>query len=114
MAESRTGKRFPIKLPITIRDVKSSRRHRALTKDLSAAGVSIQGGAPLRVGSRIEFEIKLPGKVIGVARDVELLCRGRVVRSDPGSARRKGKKKKGRAKSGLACVIDQYRFIRRK
>ncbi len=113
MSESRTGKRFPIKLPITIRDVKSSRRHRALTKDLSAAGVAIQGGAPLRVGSRIEFEIKLPGKVIGIGRDVELLCRGRVVRSEAGPAKGKSKKKK-KAKSGLACVIDQYKFIRRK
>lgn len=112
MSESRTGKRFPIKLPITIRDVKTSRRHRALTKDLSAAGVAIQGGAPLRVGSRIEFEIKLPGKVIGIGRDVELLCRGRVVRSEA-AAKGKGKKK-GKAQSGLACVIDQYKFIRRK
>ena len=48
----------------------------------------------------------IQGKVVGTDHDVSIHCKGRVVRSEE-------KTKKG-SKRGLACVIDQYKFVRKK
>ncbi len=110
MAEARTGKRFPLQLPITIREGKSSTKHKGTTSNLSAAGVFIRADASLRVGSTVEFDITLPPEVTGTSKPVEIRCRGRVVRAEgkPGAGKKKAEKK-----GGLACVIDHYKFIRK-
>ncbi len=109
MSEARrTGKRFPLSLPITIRSKRSSKNENALTRNVSAAGVYIQANANLEVGATIEFDITLPPEVVGSTKSVDIHCKGRVVRLDGEKA--KGKK----AKSGVACVIDHYKFVRKK
>jgi hypothetical protein len=112
--EARTGKRFPLELPIKIhgKGVEDS----ATTGNMSAAGVYIMADLDLAIGSNIEFDITLPAKVLGTPGDVEVHCTGRVVRKDASAAAagansNSGKKKK--SKSGVACVIDQYKFIRK-
>lgn len=113
MSEVRTGKRFPLQLPITIELPKSAKRLKGTTSNVSAAGVYIRSDGQFEVGSRVEFDITLPAEVIGTQRNVEIRCRGRVVRAE-GAADGKAKSKNARkAGSGLACVIDHYRFIRR-
>ena len=109
MSEARTGKRFPLELPIRIRQ-KGAAEDRGTTADMSAAGVYIQANTDLPVGSPIEFDITLPAKVLGTAKDVEVHCTGRVVRKEANGKTAKGKK----SKNGVACVIDQYKFIRSK
>ncbi len=105
VADSRSGKRFSLQLPIRIQQANSRRGHRAVTHDLSAAGVFITANLPFREGAKVKFEITVPGSVIGALRNVELKCAGRVVRVD---SARKGKHR------GVACVIDRYRFVRRR
>ncbi len=118
MADSRGGKRFPLTLPITLHDGKSQRRLAARTMDLSAAGAYISASPDLEVGTPVEFAITIPSSMVGSRKDVEIQCRGRVVRRD--AAPRKGRKpagkagkKSGRKKSGLAVVIDHYKFTRK-
>lgn len=107
MSELRTGKRFPLSLPITIKGKKFSRLKAAKTSDVSAAGVYIEAEADLEVGTRIEFDISLPAAVAGTETDVEIVCKGRVVRiNNTGRAKQR--------KAGVACVIDQYKFVRKK
>ena len=117
MADSRGGKRFPLALPITIQDAKSSRRLASKTLDLSAAGAYISGSPDLEVGSHVEFAITVPASMVGSRKDVEIQCRGRVVRRDgPRKARKasgRSGKKSGRGKSGLAVVIEHYKFTRK-
>jgi len=108
MPEARTGKRFPLELPIRIRQKKAAATNAGTTADVSSAGVYIQANTDLAVGSSIEFDITLPAKVLGTPSDVEVHCTGRVVRRE--SDERNGK---GRKKNGVACVIDQYKFIRK-
>ena len=103
----RTGKRFPLELPITIIE-KGRNKSAGTTANVSAAGVYIESQAEIEVGAPIEFDITLPGKVVGTDHDVEIHCKGRVVRSED-----KPKKKSSR-KHGVACVIDQYKFVRKK
>jgi PilZ domain len=109
MSEARTGKRFPLELPIRIRMKQAAGIKDGTTANVSAAGVYIHANTDLAVGSPIEFDITLPAKVLGTPADVEVHCSGRVVRNEPGSQSIKGKKKK----NGVACVIDQYKFIRK-
>lgn len=107
MTDSRTGKRFPLALPITIRPKKTGKGASGTTANVSAAGVFIQASANLEIGAMIEFDITLPGKIVGTRENVEISCKGRVVRMEAGKGKKKGK-------SGIGCVIDHYKFIRGK
>jgi hypothetical protein len=104
VSEARTGKRFPLELPIKIHKEGASNDSNGTTGDLSAAGVYIRADASLDVGSPVEFEITLPPDVTGGQENVVIQCKGRVVRTDPSGSSADGK--------GVACVIDSYEFVR--
>jgi PilZ domain len=93
--------RFPIKLPVSVKS-KGGERH-AETENISANGVLFQVvDAEMPVGSMVDFTISLPADIVGSTTDVQLDCRGRVVRSFEEGGRR-----------GVGVVIDEYRFERR-
>jgi len=102
--EARTGKRFPIELPIKIHKGESGADTKGVTGNLSAAGVYIRADAAMDVGSPVEFEITLPPEMTGGQENVTIQCKGRVVRADE-----TGQGGEGR---GVACVIDSYEFTR--
>ena len=108
MSEARTGKRFPLQLPIKIhREDAAGDASIGMTGNLSAAGVYIRADAALEVGSPVEFEITLPPEVTGGKEEVVIQCRGRVVRTDePNASAAPGDNR------GVACVIDSYEFVR--
>ena len=58
--------------------------------------------ADVPIGSAVDFTISLPADVVGAEVDVQVDCRGRVVRSFEDGGRR-----------GVGVVIDEYRFERR-
>ncbi len=105
VADARTGKRFPLELPIKIQNSEQGGQLAAMTGNLSAAGVYIKAGAGLEVGSNVEFEITLPPEVTGAKENVVVQCRGRVVRTDEPAG-------SGEESRGVACVIDSYDFVR--
>jgi len=113
--EARTGKRFPLELPIKIHGKGGD--DSATTGNMSAAGVYIMADLDLAIGSNIEFDITLPANVLGTPGDVEVHCTGRVVRKDEGAAAAaapaNSNSNKRKKKNGVACVIDQYKFIRK-
>ena len=103
MTEARTGKRFPLHLPIKIHKEDSATKTSGVTGDLSAAGVYIRADASLEVGSPVEFEITLPPEVTGGKEDVTIQCRGRVVRTDEPEGSGTSGDSRGRA---LICVFS--------
>jgi hypothetical protein len=105
VSDARTGKRFPLELPIKIHKEAESGEHSGVTGNRSAAGVYIRADASLEIGSNVEFEITLPPEVTGAKENVVVQCRGRVVRTDEPSANA------GESR-GVACVIDSYDFVR--
>jgi hypothetical protein len=119
LSDARTGKRFPLTLPITFKPKESAKKLAATTSNVSAAGVYIQADAKLEVGSKIEFDIVLPAKVVGTDCDVEIVCKGRVVRTEnskrtkTAKTSKKNSSKSNLKRSGIACVIDHYKFVRR-
>lgn len=100
MSEARTGKRFPLELPIKIQGMDKG----SITGNMSAAGVYIRGNPALEIGSNVEFEIALPAELTGGSEHVVVQCKGRVVRKDAGSGE----------SHGVACVIDSYDFVRQR
>jgi PilZ domain len=101
--EARTGKRFPLELPIKIHKGETGDA-KGVTGNLSAAGVYIRADAAMEIGSPVEFEITLPPEMTGGQENVTIQCKGRVVRADE-----TGEGGEGR---GVACVIDSYEFVR--
>jgi PilZ domain len=99
VSEARTGKRFPLELPIKIHGEDQG----SVTGNMSAAGVYIRGNPALDIGSNVEFEIALPPELTGANEKVIVQCKGRVVRKDAGG---------GGEAPGVACVIDTYDFVR--
>lgn len=117
MTDARMGKRFPVELPIRIHIGDSPAEQAGTTANVSASGVYIRAGAPQpgspqdgdsvatwRPGSVVEFDMTLPGAVIGASEDVHIQCRGRVVRVE---------NSQDDPHDGVACVIDQYEFVRK-
>jgi len=95
----RSAVRFPVRLPIAVRDAIGE--HVAVTDDMSAGGVLFNIDADMMVGSNIEFTISIPAAVIGAPADVMVSGEGRVVRSAPHDGRKQ-----------IAAIIDEYRFER--
>ena len=102
--EARTGKRFPLELPIKIHKGDTGGDAAGVTGNLSAAGVYIRADSAMEIGSPVEFEITLPPEMTGGPENVTIQCKGRVVRADE-----TGEGGEGR---GVACVIDSYEFVR--
>jgi hypothetical protein len=98
--DMQSAARFPLKLPVAVKS--NSGRHPAETQNISANGVLFEMDAAMPVGSMVDFTISLPADVVGADSDVQLDCRGRVVRSfDEGG------------RHGVGVVIDEYHFDRR-
>jgi hypothetical protein len=97
--------RFPIKLPVALKSAVNQSDvtgKSAETENISANGVLFRMDADVPVGSAVDFTLSLPADVVGAEADVQVDCRGRVVRSFEDGGRR-----------GVGVVIDEYRFERR-
>ena len=99
-AEVQSAPRFPVKLPIHIKSQGSESNTES--ENISANGVLFHCDVNVPVGSTVDFTISLPAEVVGADADVQVECRGRVVRSSEEAGRR-----------GVGVVIDEYRFERR-
>src|SRR5450755_3480287 len=98
--DMQSAMRFPIKLPIAVKS--QSGESRTESQNISANGVLFQMDSDMPIGSMVDFTISLPAEIVGAQADVQLDCRGRVVRSSDDGGRR-----------GVGVVIDEYRFERR-
>lgn len=103
--DARTGRRFPVHIPVRVGDTPASAEHVGTTENISSSGAYFWLDTPPEIGSIIECEMTIPSKTIGARSDVTLRCLARVIRTD---APKKG------AQTGVACVIDSYEFVRPK
>lgn len=97
--DMQSAPRFPLHLAASVKTQGSA--YSAETENISANGVLFAMDKDVPVGSMVDFTIMLPGEVVGAARDVQVDCRGRVVRSFDDRGRR-----------GVGVVIDEYHFER--
>jgi hypothetical protein len=91
--------RFPLHLSASVKS--DGAAFSALTENISANGVLFAMERDVPVGSIVDFTIMLPADVLGARQDVQIDCRGRVVRSFEDRGRR-----------GVGVLIDEYHFER--
>ena len=103
--DARTGRRFPVHIPVRVGDTPASAELVGTTENISSSGAYFWLDTPPEIGSIIECEMIIPSKTIGARTDVTLRCLARVIRTD---APKKG------TQTGVACVIDSYEFVRPK
>jgi hypothetical protein len=97
--DMQSAPRFPLHLSASVRTQGSA--YSAETENISANGVLFAMDNDVPVGSMVDFTILLPADVMGARQDVQIDCRGRVVRSFEDRGRR-----------GVGVVIDEYHFER--
>jgi len=97
--EMQSAPRFPLHLTASVKAQGGA--YSAETENISANGVLFAMDTDVPVGSLVDFTILLPAEVVGARQDVQIDCRGRVVRSFEDRGRR-----------GVGVVIDEYRFER--
>src|SRR5262249_19033120 len=76
--EMQSAPRFPLHLTASVKTQGTA--FLAETENISANGVLLAMETDVPVGSMVDFTIMLPAEVVGARRDVQLDCRGRVVR----------------------------------
>lgn len=100
-SERRVARRFTMSLPLRVlpREPRSSEL-RAQTRDVSYQGLYFLAEANFEVGSEIEFVITLPQQVAQTG-DVDIRCRGQIVRVESVS----------NGRMGVAAKIERYEFL---
>ena len=97
--DMQSAPRFPLHLSAKVRAQGGA--YPAQTENISANGVLFAMDNDVPVGSMVDFTILLPADVMGARQDIQIDCRGRVVRSFEDRGRR-----------GVGVVIDEYHFER--
>jgi hypothetical protein len=97
--DMQSAPRFPLHLAASV--TSQGNAYTAETENISANGVLLAMDRDVPVGSMVDFTILLPADVVGARSDVQIDCRGRVVRSFEDRGRR-----------GVGVVIDEYHFER--
>ena len=95
--EVRCAVRFPLVLPAVVSAGKSD--FAAHTRNISASGALFELDGKLETGADIRFSLRMPGPVLGTARDVLVHCLGRVVRCSI-----------SQTQYLAAATIDEYQF----
>jgi len=99
LKEVRCAVRFPLSLPVELSE-DQSHDSPAVTRNVSANGVLLELSGPLNVGDELDFNLRMPGSVLGTPQDVLVHCRGRVVRCSISQSHYQA-----------AATIDEYHFV---
>ena len=102
ITERRSRKRYPLKLPLSVRPTGISAPGEILTecRDVSSQGVYFFLEEPLNSGAQLEIMLTLPPEITR-GNPVRVRCEARVQRTE--------NIKEGRV--GIAAKIERYRFL---
>jgi PilZ domain len=99
--EKRSTRRFPLRLPVSVRYGESAEEHTAQTRDVSARGICFFVDSAIQAGSSIDFTLTLPPEIT-LTESIHVRCKGRVLRVEGGNPA---------GKMAVAAVIDEYEFL---
>ena len=99
--DKRVTRRFPLRLPVSVRYGEETQEHDAQTRDVSARGICFFVDSAIQAGSPIDFTLTLPPEIT-LTESIRVRCKGRVVRVEGGSPS---------GKMAVAAVIDEYEFL---
>jgi len=99
--EKRSTRRFPLRLPVSIRSAEDPKEMNAQTRDVSARGICFFIDQAMQAGSEIDFTLTLPPEIT-LTESIRVRCKGHVVRVEGGSPA---------GKMAVAAVIEEYEFL---
>ena len=99
--DKRATRRFPLRLPVSVRYGETPDEHSAQTRDVSARGICFFVDSAIQAGSPIDFTLTLPPEIT-LTESIRVRCKGRVVRVEGGDPS---------SKMSVAAVIDEYEFL---
>lgn len=99
--DKRATRRFPLRLPVTVRYGESTEELTAQTRDVSARGICFFVDSAIQAGSPIDFTLTLPPEIT-LTESIRVRCKGRVVRVEGGTPA---------TKMAVAAVIEEYEFL---
>jgi hypothetical protein len=100
-AERREARRFTMTLPLRVLPHEPKGLELAAqTRDVSYRGLYFLADSHFDVGSEIDFVITLPEQVTQ-SGDVNIRCKGQIVRVEPTS----------NGRTGIAAKIERYEFM---
>ena len=101
-SERRVARRFTMSLPLRVlpREARTSEL-RTQTRDVSYQGLYFVAEAQFEVGSEIEFVLTLPKQIAAESTEVDIRCRGQIVRVEANPD----------GHVGVAAKIERYEFI---
>lgn len=100
--EQRATRRFPLRLPVTVKSPVGGVEAAALTRDVSARGVCFfLETSIVEKGTSIEFTLTLPPEIT-MTESIRVRCRGKVVRVDSTAFE---------GRTAVAAQIEKYEFL---
>jgi PilZ domain len=100
-ADRREARRFTMSLPMRVLAGEARKSELlAHTRDVSYRGLYFTCETKFEIGTPIDFVITLPQQVTQ-ASDVNIRCRGQILRVEPGA----------NGHMGVAAKIEQYEFV---
>ncbi len=101
--DQRKHPRFAMALPVNVHVQKPDEPVvEACTKDISSKGIYLVMPEAPGAGSKLDFEVRLPGEMTG-GKTIELRCHGKIVRIDS----------KGFGNQmGVVATIEEYEFVK--
>ena len=99
--DKRSTRRFPLRLPLSVRYGEGEPEHEAQTRDVSARGICFFVESGIQAGSPIDFTLTLPPEIT-LTESIRVRCKGRVVRVEGGVPP---------GKMAVAAVIEEYEFL---
>jgi hypothetical protein len=102
ITERRSRKRYPLRLPLSVRPSGLSAAGEILTecRDVSSHGVYFFLDEALNSGSSVELTLTLPSEITQ-GEPVRVRCEASVQRAEP----------VGEGRVGIAAKIERYRFL---
>jgi hypothetical protein len=102
LTERRSTKRYPLKLPLSVRASGFSATGEILTEssDVSSHGVYFFVQQPISSGAPLEIMLTLPSEITR-GEPVRVRCEARVQRTEA----------QGKGRVGIAAKIERYRFL---
>ncbi len=99
--EKRGARRFPLRVPVSVRRETAAGAEAAQLRDVSARGICFYLDSAVAQGSPIGFTLTLPPEIT-LTESIRVQCKGRVVRVENG---------RSDGKVGVAAVIEEYEFL---
>jgi hypothetical protein len=108
--ERRIGQRFAFNLPVSLRELSTSRAGLGFTHDVSSRGVFLFTEMNLQEGMEVELTLMMPSEIT-LGESMRVRCRGRILRILKAGEKFIAGKNSLDNKIGVAACLSSYEYL---